>query len=78
MKEANIVGIDLAKEVFHVCVMNSRGRVLRRKKVSRQRLFEYVTVHGEGVVAMESCGGSHYWGRKFESVVRYVRWQLSL
>lgn len=73
MKEANIVGIDLAKEVFHVCVMNSRGRVLRRKKVSRQRLFEYVTVHGEGVVAMESCGGSHYWGRKFESVGFEVR-----
>lgn len=67
MKKDNILGIDLAKSVFHVCMMNGSGRVLRRKKVSRNRLFEYVITHCEGVVAMEACGGSHYWARRFES-----------
>jgi transposase len=63
----NIIGIDLAKNIFHVCVMNEKGRVLRRKKCSRKQLFEYIVTKETGVVAMEACGGSNYWARCFEN-----------
>lgn len=63
----NIIGIDLAKNIFHVCVMNRAGRVLRRKKLSRGQLLDYVLQQGVGIVALEACGGSHYWARVFKS-----------
>ena len=65
--KSNIIGIDLAKSVFHICVMNSEGRVLVRHRVSRKKLVGKVLGY-KGVVAMEACGGSHYWSRTFKSL----------
>jgi len=73
MKSDSIVGIDLAKNVFHVCVMNGAGRVQKRKRLRRKELFEWVTNHCTGVVAFEACGGAHYWARRFRSVGFEVR-----
>lgn len=67
MKQSSIVGIDLAKNVFQVAVMNGSGRIVRNKRVSRCNLFAYVMKRCEGVVAREACGRSHYWERRFES-----------
>lgn len=69
----NIIGIDLAKNTFSVCVMSERGKVLIRRTVSRGRLFEYVLQQGDGIVAMEACGGAHYWGRRFREAGFEVR-----
>lgn len=73
MSKDSIIGIDLAKNVFHVCIMNGAGRVLRRKRLARQELLNWVVQHGTGAVAFEACGGSHYWGRKFEELGFEVR-----
>lgn len=67
MKEASILGIDLAKNVFHICEMSSTGKVLNRRRVPRSRLFETVVTRCKGVIAMEACGGAQYWARRFES-----------
>jgi transposase len=61
-----IIGIDLAKSVFHVCVMNECGRVERRLRVHRGSLVEAVVKLGSGLVAFEACGGAHYWARRFK------------
>jgi transposase len=58
------VGIDLAKDVFHVCEANERGRITGRKKTTRRGLERYLRELPASTVAMESCGGSHYWARK--------------
>lgn len=73
MSKDSIIGIDLAKNIFHVCVMNKMGRVLSRHRVSRKQLFEFVTNRYEGVVAVEACGGAHYWARRFSSAGYGVR-----
>ena len=73
MKDCNIVGIDLAKNIFHVCVMNSRGRVLKRIRVRRKALISCVMKYQDGIVAFEACGGAHYWARCFESLGLEVR-----
>ena len=67
MKESNIIGIDLAKNVFHICVMNKVGRVLKRKRLSRLHLLDYVVNHYQGTIAMEACSGAHYWARRFKA-----------
>jgi transposase len=60
-----IIGIDLAKNIFHVCVMDKSGKVYKRFKSNRLNLIEEVKKQGKGIVAMEACGSSHYWGRAF-------------
>ncbi len=66
---ANIIGIDLAKNVFSICIMNRAGKVLKRyNNVRRKDLASKIANGAKGVVAMEACGGSHYWSRRFEEL----------
>jgi transposase len=59
----NIIGIDLAKSIFHVCVCNSQGRIISRQRVTANKLCEYLQKQEPSIVAMEACAGAHHWGR---------------
>lgn len=62
--ESTTVGVDLAKQVFSVCVMDGRGRVTQRHELKREALRAWLRQLPVGtVVAMEACSGAHYWGR---------------
>jgi hypothetical protein len=37
------IGIDLAKNVFHMIVLGPEGKVIKRRKFSRAQLAEYVS-----------------------------------
>ena len=62
--EGTTVGIDLAKNVFHLCAVDGRGRIRWRKRTTRQGLGELLAKLPPSAVAMESCAGSHYWARR--------------
>lgn len=58
------VGIDLAKNVFSLCILDAQGRVKARLQLRRPKLSEWLAQLPPGtVVAMETCGGAHYWAR---------------
>ena len=62
--ESITVGIDLAKQVFSVCIMDAQGRVTQRRELKRDGLAEWLAQLPAGaVVAMEACSSAHYWGR---------------
>jgi len=63
----DIIGIDLAKYKFHVCVMDKRGKVKKRFECNRNKLLPKVLNEGKAIIAMESCGSSNYWSRLFSS-----------
>ena len=65
MKEISVLGIDLAKNVFQLHGINANGQVVLRKKLSRKQLSVFIANLPKCKVAMEACGGSHFWGRKF-------------
>jgi len=65
MDEITTVGIDLAKEVFAVCVLDARGAVLERKVLRRAAFERWAAALASSTVAMEACGSAHYWGRFF-------------
>lgn len=67
MREASVIGIDLAKNVFMVVGMDREGRVLFRKKMLRDKLSNWVANHPLTLIGMEACGGSHYWARVFSA-----------
>ena len=71
--EIDILGIDLAKQVFQLHGADRRGRVLHRAKVSRGSLFESVRTLKPRLVVMEACSSAHHWARRFQSLGTEVR-----
>jgi len=62
--QANLIGIDLAKNVFQVCAVDHNGNELWSKRLTRQRLSGFIAEQKNCVIAMEACGGAHHWGRE--------------
>ncbi|MEQ4680953.1 IS110 family transposase [Providencia rettgeri] len=74
MNEIKVIGIDLAKSVFQVCVWMSDGNIAFNRKVSRAKLLDTIRQFPPGsMIAMEACATSHYWGRTFQSIGFQVR-----
>src|SRR5215471_16338541 len=66
MKPAmSVLGIDIAKRVFHAVGMDERGKIVWRKRLSRHDLMPFMAQLPPVLVGMEACGGAHYWARRF-------------
>ncbi len=66
MDKRTTVGIDLAKEIFAICVLDAHGAVLDRKVLRRAAFERWAESLSEPcTVAMEACGSAHHWGRFF-------------
>jgi transposase len=62
--ESTTIGIDLAKNVFSICVMNDKGQVTQRLELKRDALADWLRQREAGtIVAMEACSSAHYWAR---------------
>ncbi|WP_322864725.1 IS110 family transposase (plasmid) [Aquicoccus sp. G2-2] len=67
------VGLDLAKSVFQVHGADASGRVLFRKKLRRAQVLGFFNELPVCVIAMEACGGAHFWGREIGKLGHEVR-----
>lgn len=75
MSEIITVGLDLAKNVFQVHGSDATGRAVLRKKLRRMQVLEFFSQLPRCGVAMEACGGAHFWGceiSKFGHDVRLI------
>jgi transposase len=63
--EMSVLGIDIAKRVFHVVGMDERGKIVLRKRLSRHALIPFIAALPPVLIGMEACGGAHYWARRF-------------
>jgi transposase len=70
-----LVSIDLAKTVFQICAIDSFGKVVMNKKVTRVKLLNEVLKLKPQQVVMEACYSSNYWGRLFQSQSMASLWQ---
>src|SRR6266705_5259818 len=61
----SVLGIDIAKRVFHVVGMNERGQIVLRKRLSRHDLMPCIATLPPVLIGMEACGGAHDWARRF-------------
>src|ERR671914_769511 len=64
-RDVSVVGIDLAKRMFHVVGMDATGQILFRKRLSRDALIPFIMQLPPVIIGMEACGGAHYWARRF-------------
>jgi transposase len=64
-QNVNNVGIDLAKKVFHLVGTDTTGKILWRKRLTRNALMPFMAQLPPVTIGMEACGGAHYWARQF-------------
>jgi len=65
MLQITTVGLDLAKNVFQAHGADASGRAVLRKKLRRDQVLAFFSQLQPCVVAMEACGGAHFWGCVF-------------
>ena len=65
MEKLTTVGIDLAKDVIAVCVLDVRGAAIERRVFKREAFERWAEQLPASNVAMEACGSAHHWGRWF-------------
>jgi len=62
--ELSVVGIDLAKSLFHLVGMDERGKIILRKRLARGEVMPFMAKLPRVLGGMEACGGAHYWARQ--------------
>ena len=67
MDNLYLIGIDLAKNIFHLHGVDNEGREVFKKKLRRDKLLSFVASLPKVKIATESCGGSNYFHHKFTS-----------
>ena len=71
--ELSVVGIDLAKSIFHLVGMDERGTIIVRKRLARGEVMPCMAKLPRVLVGMEACGGAHYWARQLREQGHEVR-----
>lgn len=63
------LGVDLAKDVFHVHGVDGNDQPIWRKQLKRKEWLRVVTntIDPDCVIGMEACGGAHHWARVLQS-----------
>src|SRR2546430_11410363 len=54
----SVLGIDIAKRIFHVVGMNERGQIVLRKRLARNALMPFIATLPPVLIGMEACGGA--------------------
>ena len=73
MSELKVIGLDLAKSVFHTVGLDRHEKVVKRKMLKRARVLEWFAQVPPCVVAMEACAGAHHWARRLQALGHTVR-----
>jgi transposase len=73
MLEITTVGLDLAKNVFQAHGADASGHAVLRKKLRRDQVLAFFSQLPRCLVAMEACGGAHFWARELARLGHDVR-----
>jgi transposase len=73
VSEVTTIGLDLAKQVFHVHGADGSGRPLFSRKIARAKLAPFFAAQPKCTVAMETCSGSHFWARELQRMGHEVQ-----
>jgi transposase len=71
--EISIIGLDIAKQVFHAHGADATGATVFSRRVTRQKLIGFFASQPRCTVAMEACAGAHHWGRELTKLGYEVR-----
>ena len=67
------VGMDLAKNVFHIVALDAHGIEKVKKRLSRVQVLKYFANLPACMVGMEACASSHYFAREIKELGHDVK-----
>jgi transposase len=67
------LGIDLSKHVFQLHGVDEFGKPVLKKKLSREKLSEFICTLPSCEIVMEACGGANFWAREFKKSEHSVK-----
>lgn len=67
------LGIDLSKHVFQLHGVDLIGKPILKKKLSREKLPEFMATLSPCEVVMEACGGANFGAREFKQAGHHVK-----
>jgi len=73
VSEVSIIGLDIAKHIFHARGADERGRAILSKRISRGKLLDFFAAQPSCTVVLEACGGAHHWARQLTQLGHEVR-----
>lgn len=71
--QVTTIGLDLAKNVFHVHGVTQDGAVGVSRSLRRSQVLSFFGDLEPCLVGMEACGASHYWARELARLGHEVR-----
>ena len=73
MSKITTIGLDLAKNVFHVVCCDAHGKVVRKKMLKRSKVSGYFANLPPCLVGMEACASAHHWARELGGLGHQVK-----
>jgi transposase len=71
--QVTTVGLDLAKNIFHVHGVTAEGDIIFNRALRRSQVLAFFDKLAPCLVGMEACGTSHHWGRELRKLGHQVR-----
>jgi hypothetical protein len=72
-RSADVYGIDIGKNIFHVVGLGSDGVPVQKVRFRRDTLLQFFERAAPAIVGMESCAGSQWIARKIQALGHKVR-----
>lgn len=69
----DVLGIDLAKNVFQLHGVDRKGSAVFKRRVMRDQLLPVLGGIEPCTIAIEACSGAFCWARKFEALGHKVK-----
>ena len=63
MNNSSVIGLDIAKNIFHLYTIGTDGKTFKRK-LKRSELLSFFANYPVSLIGIEACGGSHHWARE--------------
>lgn len=67
------IGLDIAKNVFHLVGCDARGTQIMKKKLRRNQVLKYFAQLAPCLVGIEACASANYWARELGKLGHEVR-----
>ena len=67
------IGLDIAKNVFHVHGIDAAEKVVVRKQLRRGQVIAFFKSLAPCLIGMEACATAHYWARELTKLGHQVR-----
>lgn len=69
----NILGIDIAKNLFQLHAVDKGGKAVLKQRLSRDKLLPFIAKLSPCLIVMEACSGASYWSRQFTARGHHVK-----